>query len=397
MRQFFILASLIVFYCFSKNTRAQNKDSLKVNKQKIDVVYNHYIQDGSNSAVTGGIGTEKLTVYGPSLRYVKQKGRNTWDIKMGSDIISSASTDKIDSIPSSASILDARTYVNGSFGRYQPKKRISWDIGAGASIESDYFSFSPHFGISKVSSNKMRTIEAQFTAFIDDLRWGRLDLVYLRPVMLIYPDELRDREWFSIYRRQSYNLNTGVTQIINKRNVVGLFLFASRQNGLLSTPFHRVYFNNDSLAVERLPNERVRISTTLKWNSFIAGSWIVKNALDAYGDNFGVRGFAISHESIFKVSSKLSLSGDVKGYIQSASRYFAPYKEHNFGSDYFTSDFDLSNFQTLKLGLGLKWKPYLYKKKQPLDLISLRYHYFMRSNGLQSHALSLFMSIPIKN
>ena len=58
---------------FSQFVKAQNilPDSLfekkKLSKTSIEFAFSYYNQDGNNSAVTGGIGTEKLSVYATSL------------------------------------------------------------------------------------------------------------------------------------------------------------------------------------------------------------------------------------------------------------------------------------------------------------------------------------------
>lgn len=396
MRRILILASLLVFSCFTKNASGQKKiQAPQPSKQEIELLYNHYIQDGNNSAVTGGIGTEKLNVYGPSVRFTRQKGKGILNFKGGTDIISSASTDNIDSIQSSASVLDARTYANANYARYFPQSKWTIDAGFGASIESDYFSYAPEVGATKGSTNGLRNVEMQFKAYFDDLRWGRLNPGYNRPVKLIYPDELRYQEWTDLYKRQSYNLNIGVTQVLNKRNVLGLFAFVGMQNGLLSTPFHRVYFNSDSLAIEKLPNQRKRFSLSLKWNSFVGGRVIVKNTAYAYADNFGVLAASLKHETAFKINPIVTVLGDVKLYAQQASDYFAPHQEHEITDLYYTSDYDMSQFQTVKLGTGFKFRPHLYKTQPRINLITLRYHHYLRSNSLRSHAISFAILLPL--
>jgi hypothetical protein len=57
--------------------------------------------------------------------------------------------------------------------------------------------------------------------FFDDLRWGRLHDG--QPEKLIYPAELRTKEWFDHYRRNSYNIEFGYYRVINKRDVVGIY------------------------------------------------------------------------------------------------------------------------------------------------------------------------------
>jgi len=103
---------------------AQNR----INKTEIEVLYSHYVQDGNHSAVTGGIGTEKLTVYSPSVYLKSTLGKNVYTLKGGADIISSASTDNIDYIVSSASKLDARTYAQFDYSRTLKNDKTILDI-----------------------------------------------------------------------------------------------------------------------------------------------------------------------------------------------------------------------------------------------------------------------------
>src|SRR5438105_46380 len=93
--------------------KAQEQDSTYQKKQlsetDVQLVFSYYDQDGNNSAVTGGVGTEKLTVYAPGVNIKHTFNTyNTISLNTGVDVISSASTDNIDFIVSSASVLDTR-------------------------------------------------------------------------------------------------------------------------------------------------------------------------------------------------------------------------------------------------------------------------------------------------
>ncbi|MBK7173903.1 MAG: DUF3570 domain-containing protein [Bacteroidales bacterium] len=138
-------------------------------------------------------------------------------------------------------------------------------------MESDYLSVSGNLGISQSDEKHQREYALELQYHNDDLRWGRLNPDYRRPVRLVYPQELRYREWFTHYRRHSMSMNLGITQIINKRNTAGVYPEISLQRGLLSTPFHRVYFSNDSVVVEKLPHQRLGAAiATLEY--FLQGS-----------------------------------------------------------------------------------------------------------------------------
>ncbi|MDH5380861.1 MAG: hypothetical protein OEW75_08415, partial [Cyclobacteriaceae bacterium] len=189
-RKYLIVGSIAFFNYFA---RAQPTDSTSqiVKKTEIELVYNHYIQNGNNSAVTGGQGTEALTVYGPAINLKRNFKKNTYSLNMGADVITSASTDNIDYVVSSASLVDTRSYLTAGIERPVNHKNFSLHGGVGFSIESDYLSIGSKIGLFRESLDKMSTISLDFQMYNDDLRWGRLNPDEWRPVKLIYPSDLQ--------------------------------------------------------------------------------------------------------------------------------------------------------------------------------------------------------------
>lgn len=379
-------------------SKAQKKEApaFRVNETEVELLYNHYIQDGDNSAVTGGEGTERLIVYGPTFNYKKEFGKNGLDFQFGVDVISSASTDNIDNIMSSASRVDTRTYSNLHYTEHFEKNKLSINIGLGASIESDYFSIGKYIGASKVSKNDMQTYSAQLQIFNDDLRWGRLDGGFLAsPQFLIYPVELRFQEWYDEYERDSYNLNLGFTQVVDQRNSIGVFGILSLQKGLLATPFHRIFFSDDTEAVEQFPNKRHKMALSLKWNKFTGGGIIFKNTLGTYIDDFGILGLTLDHETAIKLSPKWTLLPSFRFYVQKESKYFEPLGVHSPNETYYTSDYDLSSFRSTRFGLGWRHWP-AARKNKGLHIFSLQYFLYHRSDGLTAHTVSTSFNFKTK-
>ena len=392
IKKHLIIAALL-FFPFFTSAQLDTTTRIKVNKTEVEFLYNQYFQEGNNSAVTGGKGTEKLVVYGPSLKWKRIFGDHKLDVQLGSDIISSASTDKIDFEVSSASKTDARAYTDIEYSRFFPKNNLSLNGGLGFSIESDYFSSLVYLGFEKTSRNEMQTYSGQLQIYNDDLRWGRLDEDYYRPVKLIYPGELRTREWYDVYHRNSYNLKLGFTQIVDKKNILGFFGRLSYQEGLLATPFHRIYFSDGSLAVEQLPRKRFKEALTLKWNRFIGGTVILRNTINAYADNFGILGLALENETVIKWNPRWALTPNFRFYLQKGSKYFAPINAHEVSEKYYTSDYDLSTFRSYKSGIMIQYNPFVkFDKKIMINLISIHYHHYYRSDGLQAHIGSLFLT-----
>lgn len=397
MRKIIVLAGLLANYWFNiLHANGLSSTPIKpLRNSDLQFLYSQYMQDGNNSAVTGGIGTEKLTVYSSAIVLKTQKAQNSWQLKFGSDIISSASTDNIDFVKSSASLMDARTHANLNYS-FLSKRKGTFSLGTGFSMESDYFSKSFNFAYqSKWINNKMQ-LGISGVLFLDDLRWGRLNPTYKKPVKLIYPSELRYNNWFDIYNRNSYNVKTSIQYNLNKRNRLGFYPEFTFQNGLLSTPFHRVYFNDGGLKVEKLPNQRIKSALGLKWNSFIKEKTIFKFGTDVFKDNFGVNAIGIEFDLAIKISEKYTIIPFSRFYTQSKSTYFKPFKEHDSNEAFYTSDRDLSRFNSLKLGTEFKYLP-INKKGHPtyLNALILRYAYYKRDNGLSAHIVSL--EITIKN
>ncbi|MCL6265725.1 DUF3570 domain-containing protein [Flagellimonas myxillae] len=383
-----VLVGSLAFSMLMAKAQKREASEFKVKETQVELLYNHYLQNGDNSAVTGGEGTERLIVYGPSFNLNKSIGKNGFNFQLGADIISSASTDNIDRIKSSASRLDARTYTSLHYTRYIEKSKMSLSVGLSGSIESDYASVGKYLSVTKTSENDMRTYSAELQIFNDDLRWGRLEGGFLaEPQFLIYPIELRFQEWYDEYERDSYNLNLGFTQVVDQRNTVGIFSALSLQKGLLATPFHRVFFTDDSRAVEQLPEERQKLAISLKWNRFTQNGIILKNTLGTYMDDFGILALTLDHETAIKLSPKWTLLPSLRYHTQQGSKYFAPKGEHNPNDTYYTSDYDLSSINSLTIGMGWSHWP-TNRKNKGLHNFSFRYFFYSRSNGLRAHTVS---------
>lgn len=387
-KRYLIVGSLAFLQFFAKAQETIKTEKLR--KAEVETVYRHYFQDGNNSAVTGGVGTEKLSVYGPSVKYKQGTEQTSFSLNLGIDIISSASTDKIDFVPSSVSSHDIRYYFNGVYERTLRDERTAVSGGLGVSIESDYNSISGSVGVKTSDKLKLKTFSAEFKYFDDDLRWGLFNSTPDEPQGLIYPAELRGIEWHDEFKRYSYNLKLGYQQVINKRTIFGLYPELTYQRGLLATPFHRVYFTDQSLRVENLPDSRFKAALALKLNRFVGGNVVLRNTATGYTDSFGMRAFSIGNETIIKLDPVWSIMSSIRFYSQNGVRYFASFREHDPSQEFYTSDFDLSEFTTVSAGLGVAYKPNSYlKERLLLKQLIFRYSYLGRSTNLNGHSLSL--------
>lgn len=353
-------------------------------------MFSYYTQDNNHSAVTGGIGTENLQVYVQDYSFTwSHDSIKSISLNFGSDVISSASTDNIDDVFSSASRKDFRVHATVGFDR---NLKNGWSVGAntGASAESDYLSFGLGLMAGKQSADKSGEWSATLQTFFDDLRWINPG----EPHILIYPAELRNQEWFDIYKRYSYNLSFSFYRSINRRMAAGFYPGISFQHGLLSTPFHRVYFEDDSRRVENLPQQRLKIPIGAQLNMFLGKMWIIRTFYRFYWDDFGITAHTLDVETPVKVSQKITLSPFIRLYSQTGADYFKPYAQHELTQEFYTSDYDLSKFESYKTGLSFRYTPLSGEYHTwSFTEIELRYSRYKRSDGLWANLITAFINL----
>lgn len=397
MKRIFIAAGLLMAYLAASAQKGNDSTVYKkqqISKTDIQALFSYYTQDGNHSAVTGGKGTEALQVFVSDITVTRQRDSlTTMQLEAGVDVITSASTDNIDFVLSSASRDDRRFHIAGSYSRLLKHSNIRAGINAGFSIESDYLSIPVGISVSHDNSTHTRQVSADLQCYFDDLRWGRFDPDYYKPETLVYPVETRYKEWFDIYRRQSYNLSLALYQVINRRMQLAIYPELVYQTGLLSTPFHRVYFNDGiTLKVENLPRTRWKIPVAVQLNTFIGSKVILRSYYRFYHDNFGINGHTFQLEVPVKTSPLFTLAPLVRLYKQTPSRYFRPINEHKVADAYYTSDYDLSRFSSYKLGITGRYA--LFKpvfRNSTFQEIGLRYTYYKRSDQLSAHMVSLLL------
>ncbi len=394
---------ILLFFLFSE-VWAQDTGNVYskrvVLETEFEVLLGYYGQDGNHSAVTGGEGTEKLTVIPMSLSVTENiDTTNRLLINGGVDLITSASTDNIDFAVSSASYKDRRLWLTLGYARKFHKSGLDAGVGFGASVESDYLSYQPALWLDWTSRNLMSAISVRMQGYIDDLRWGRFNEQYKRPVSLVYPVELRGTEWFDEYMRYTVNTDVSFRQDLTKRLNFGLFTGFYAQTGLLSTPFHRVYFADTSaVSVEKLPGERYKLPVGILLNAFATSRWVIRFYYRYYWDNFGIRAHTLSVETPVVLSKHFRLNPFFRFYTQTQSYYFNPYGEHFWESKYYTSDYDLSAFNSYKIGVGLRFIPFkrLGKSTTVFKEIAARYAFYYRSDGLSAHIVTLYIGLGVQ-
>lgn len=386
MRKLSLSVIAFFFQVLSAFSQADNSvyRERKLHVEEINFITAYYNQDGNNAAVTGGIGTEKLWDDANTLevKMVKtdRRGRQrNLLISAGFDHYTSASTDKIDpSTISSASSGDGRFYPSVAYN--VADKTSGWTLGGNASwaIESIYHSYGAGADIIKTSKDRNTEVALRLQAYFD--YW-----------FVIFPIELRYSYGNGDQKpRDSYTASFSLAQVINRRLQCALLADVGYQEGMLATAFHRVYFNNRSERPEHLPEQRLKLPVGLRASYFAGDRFIFRFFYRYYNDNWGISGHTMSLEMPVKLSPFISLSPFFRYATQTGARYFAPYEQHLASEPFYTSDYDLSSFNTQFFGTGIRFTP----KRGVLgvahfSMLEIRYGHYLRSTGLFADVVSL--------
>lgn len=384
---------ILLFAGFGQNKAADTTyKSRKLSFEEANLVSSYYKQDGNNSAVTGGTGTEKLTdianVFDVKLhKWDKKDRKQTWDVEVGIDHYSSASSDLVDlKNNSSASSADTRIYPSVNWTRENETKGSTIGGGVSFSAEFDYTSIGINAGFSQKTKNRSGELTAKAQ-------------VYLDKVSLILPTELRPpgspvggegENNYDKTSRNSYSGSLSYTQIINQRLQIAFLLDVIYQQGYLSLPFHRVYFANNSVHQENLPDTRMKIPVGFRANYFIGDKIILRSYYRYYHDDWGLNAHTVDLEVPVKITPFLSVSPFYRYYSQTAAKYFAPYKVHTAADPYYTSNYDVSKFNSNFYGAGFRITPPngVFGIKR-WNMLELRYGHYTRTTGLNSDIISL--------
>ena len=359
-------------------------------KIEIEFLSSYYVQEGENAAVSGGIGDEHLTDITPT--FVVSVPLNEDDvltIDAGISAYTSASSSNINPFDgknpanpfqasSGASSGDVWAGLNANYSHSSDDRNKIWTGKLSAATEYDYFSIGFGGSYTRLFNEKNTEISVNTTIFLDTWK-------------LIYPIELRnfnsgeDEDDFNINRytitgnpnynpqftefndkkRNSYALGASFSQILSKKLQGLISIDVVKQEGLLSMPFQRVYFSDvaDSFIeefhladdVERLPDIRNKLALGANLNYYINEFLVLRTHYRYYTDDWGIDSHTAKIELPVKIGHGFTVYPSYRYYTQTQANYFAPYNEHLSTEKYYTSDYDLSDFNANQYGIGVNY------------------------------------------
>jgi len=426
---------IILIFCvfaFAKSYSQATQDSTKVYKKRVlettevDFLTSYYSQDGDNAAVSGGIGTEELTdVTGTFVVSIPLNDDDVLTIDAGVSAYTSASSSNVGPFDdgtadpfqasSGASSSDLWANLTGSYSHSSDDRNDIWSAKISISSEYDYFSAGIGGSYTKLFNEKNTELSVNANVYIDT--WNAIYPTELRPfgengnglndnlfTQNTITGNTNYNPRFSEFKdegRNSYSLGFGFSQILHKNVQGSLALDFVQQQGLLSTPFQRVYFSDvaDSFidnfqladAVERLPDSRFKVAVGGRLNWYLNEIFTVRTFYRYYFDDWGISSHTASIEVPIKITDKFTLYPSYRFYNQTAADYFRPYESALSTDEFYTSDYDLSEYSANQIGFGVSYTDIFAKAhiwKLGLKSIDLKFYQYDRDTSFSSSIIT---------
>jgi len=376
---------------------------------EVNLVSSYYKQNGNHSAITGGIGTEKVTDIsnGLDLKLAwlgNNLNKNSISIGLGIDHHTSASSAWVDTL-GRGKTGGTRIYPSLDWTIENAKTGNTFGLGAYYSGEYNYKSLGADVHFSKKTGDKSGEFTAKLQGYFDH-------------VVLIYPAEFIPKPVVNssgptyvttasgrtvlssdgsisapaipTKPRNTYTAAFSYSQIINSRLQIELLGDVVAQTGYLSLPFHRVYFTSGKDSIEKLPSSRFKLPLGFRANYFLGDNIILRSYYRYYTDNWGSNSNTANLEIAYKITPFFSISPFYRYYNQSAAKYFAPYGVHSPNDPYYTSNYEYAKFQSNFYGVGFRIVPPKgVLGWQNLHELEIRYGHYATTTNLASDVISI--------
>ena len=270
-----------LFILLSATAFSQEKSTLPTFKKRVlestevDFLASYYNQDGSRSAVSGGLGSEKLTDVASNIVIAMPlNDDDVLTVDLGISAYTSASSSNINpydsgskptpwQASSGASKSDQLVSAVVNYSHSSDSRNFIWNADASFSNEYDYTSVGFGGGIASLFNEKNTELSLKVNAYLDQWRpiypkefdeYSKYGLNftnqgYLSGTNILDQNGLPTTSYspsafktITSVSRNSFSASFGLSQVLTNKLQFSLFFDVLQQQGLLFTPYHRIYF-----------------------------------------------------------------------------------------------------------------------------------------------------------
>jgi hypothetical protein len=158
----------------------------------------------------------------------------------------------------------------------------------------------------------------------------------------------------------SFNIQAGISQVINDHAVVKAEAFAILDSGYLTNPHANVVrdYNRvtQRLVTESRPDKRTAYGVSLKEVSMLGDNVSLKNSYRFYTDDWDISSHTLESDAYYTLNKKLTLGAGVRYYRQTAANFYNKNKDFFTNEQYASSDERLSQFNALTYKASVDFK-----------------------------------------
>lgn len=410
---------LLFLHTFSQTAAPLTSDtayrSRKLKLDEVNLVSSYYWQNGDHSAIEGGIGSEHVTDLANGLElklagYDLNMRKNTLTLGMGLDHHTAASQAWVSSTGASKT-GGTRVYPSLNWRRQNETKGTGFGFGVIYSSEYNYHSLGLDAELS-AKTHHNGEFTAKFSTYLDQVKlirpseFNTVDTItntsggtvtYTtasgRTVTLSsgssYDGGEGGKPHIPSSPRDTYTASFSFSQVFDTRMQGAVLLDLVAQNGYLGLPFHRVYFADGKDTTESLPSTRYKLPVGVRLNYFAGDNIVLRGYYRFYTDSWGIRSHTASLEVPVKLTPFFSVSPFYRYYVQTATRYFAPYERHTGTDGYWTSNYAYAAFTSSFFGAGIRIAPPAGVFNSSLKTIEMRYGHYTQTTDLVSDVISV--------
>ena len=138
----------------------------------------------------------------------------------------------------------------------------------------------------------------------------------------------------------------------------------------------------------------MKIPVGIRVNYFLGDKIIIRSYYRYYHDDWGLNAHTVNLETSYKVTPFFSVTPFFRYNSQTAIDYFAPKFIHTAAEAFYSSNYDLSAFNSSFYGAGVRMVPPkgVFGIRR-LNMLELRYGHYTRNNGMNSDIITLNLKV----
>lgn len=232
-------------------------------------------------------------------------------------------------VKSGASVTDERTSVSATysydFGSSKLSLTPSW------SDENDYSStaLTAQYELELNGGNSTVAFGA---GFADDQVWAT------------GADIKNDKQGSSAF--------VGLTQVLTTKSLMQFNLSFANESGFLSDPYKLVQIQ-DTIANDARPDDRTQTSALARYIRHMGDGFSLRLAYRYFQDDWDVQSHTLEAAWYQETKSGWLINPGIRYYTQEKARFYEPYFVDLRSDGYYTSDFRLASYGSVKVGLKL--------------------------------------------